>query len=227
MLENWNYKNIGIYGASGFGKEVLPLLRSHLGISNSNVNLYFIDDNFSGSKLSGIEVIDFNCFVTKDNAAVVIAIADSKIRELITKKVEAVGIEILSISASSHIQMDDVHIGCGSLICDNTMITSNVHIGKSFHMNIYSYIAHDCVVGDYVTFGPRVMCNGNVHIGEHAYIGTGAMIKQGTPAKPLIIGEGAIVGMGSVVTKSVPAYSVVFGNPAVVIKKIPTPSQSS
>ncbi len=36
---------------------------------------------------------------------------------------------------------------------------------------------------------------------DHAYIGTGAVIKQGTPDQPLVIGKGAVVGMGAVVTK--------------------------
>jgi acetyltransferase-like isoleucine patch superfamily enzyme len=41
----------------------------------------------------------------------------------------------------------------------------------------------------------------NIHIEDHAYIGTGAIIKQGTPDKPLVIGKGAVIGMGAVVTK--------------------------
>ena len=87
-------------------------------------------------------------------------------------------------------------------------------IGTHFHANIYSYVAHDCVIGDYVTFAPRVSCNGNVHIEDDVYIGTGAVIEQGTPDKPLVIGKGATIGMGAVVTKDVPPGAVVVGNPA-------------
>ena len=71
-------------------------------------------------------------------------------------------------------------IGEGSLLCPFTCLTSNIKIGKFFHANIYSYVAHDCIIGDYVTFAPGVKCNGNIHIEDHAYIGTGAVIKQGT-----------------------------------------------
>ncbi|MCU0189324.1 hypothetical protein N8H42_29090, partial [Citrobacter freundii] len=46
----------------------------------------------------------------------------------------------------------------------------------------------------------------------------GAIIKQGTPDKPLVIGKGAIVGMGAVVTKSVPAGVTVVGNPARILE---------
>jgi acetyltransferase-like isoleucine patch superfamily enzyme len=58
------------------------------------------------------------------------------------------------------------------------------------------------------------MCNGNVVVEDCAYIGAGAVIKQGRPGAPLIIGRGAVVGMGAVVTKSVPAGVTVVGNPA-------------
>lgn len=80
-------------------------------------------------------------------------------------------------------------------------------------------MAHDCVVGDFVTFTPRVCCNGYVHIEDHAYIGTGAVLKQGRPGQPLVIGRGAVVGMGAVVTKSVPPGATVVGNPARVMER--------
>ena len=97
--------------------------------------------------------------------------------------------------------------------------TSNIKIGKSFQANIYSYIAHDCIIGDYVTFAPAVRCNGNILIENHVYIGTGAIIKQGKPNRPLVIGEGAIIGAGAVVTQNVPAGMTVFGNPAIELTK--------
>jgi hypothetical protein len=70
------------------------------------------------------------------------------------------------------------------------------------------------VIGDFVTFAPGVKCNGYVHIEDHAYIGTGAILRQGKPGDPLVIGRGAVVGMGAVVTKNVPAGVTVVGNPA-------------
>lgn len=45
-------------------------------------------------------------------------------------------------------------------------------------------------------------------------IGDGAIIKQGTRDKPLVIGEGSTIGMGAVVTKDVEPYTTVFGNTA-------------
>jgi len=203
---------IGIYGASGFGRELLPLVREQY----PEAGLCFVDDGSENEELNDYKIYSYEDYLglSSENKAVVLAIADSRVREILVAKCSKDNIAVLSAKASNSIVLDAVEIGEGSVLCHFTQLTSNIKIGKQFHANIYSYIAHDCIIGDYVTFAPRVSCNGNIHIHDHAYIGTGAVIKQGTPDKPLIIGEGAIVGMGAVVTKDVPAGAIVVGNPA-------------
>jgi len=115
--------------------------------------------------------------------------------------------------------MDSVELAEGAVLCPFVTLTSNIRIGRHFQGNIYSYVAHDCVIGDFVTFAPGVMCNGNVVVEDNAYIGTGAVIKQGKPGQPLVIGNGAVVGMGAVVTKSVPRGVTVVGNPARLLER--------
>jgi hypothetical protein len=143
-----------------------------------------------------------------------VSIADSTERDRISKTCTSKGAKLISLISPQSIVYDYNEIDEGAILCSSTTITSNTKIGKCFHANIYSYVAHDCVIGDFVTFAPNVHCNGNVHIHNHAYIGTGAIIKQGNSSKPLIIGEGAVVGMGAVVTKDVPPFTTVIGNPA-------------
>lgn len=207
---------IGIYGASGFGKEVFPLVREYISKENIEAEVCFIDDNDEIDFLSGIKVIPYKAFLEADFSSkqAVVAIANSKVREILVNQLAEDGIKQLNISSQNNVLMDDIEMDEGSLLCPFVTLTSNIKIGKAFHANIYSYVAHDCVIGDFVTFAPRVMCNGNVHIEDHAYIGTGAIIKQGSERKPLIIGKGAVVGMGAVVTKNVAAGEVVIGNPA-------------
>lgn len=208
----------GIYGASGFGKEVLPLLRDNL---KENIKIYFIDDGSELTFLNGCDVLKFKDFldIECDERLVTIAIADSKIREKLTIKCIDNNVKIIDVKAKHIVILDEVEIDEGSIICDFVTLTSNIKIGKSFHANIYSYVAHDCVIGNYVTFAPAVKCNGNVHIEDHVYIGTGVIIKQGKPNKPLKIGKGAIIGAGAVVTKSIPSGITVFGNPAIELTK--------
>ena len=86
------------------------------------------------------------------------------------------GISMLTIKAKNVVILDDVSIGQGAVLCAFTTLTSNIKIGKSFHANLYSYVAHDCLIGDFVTFAPGVKCNGNVIIEDFAYIGTGAIM---------------------------------------------------
>ena len=211
---------IGIYGASGFGKEVMPLVRQHYSQLNQD-NIVFIDDSGRLKQLDGYKVLSYQQFMQHPatQKAVTIAIADSQVREKLNAKLVQDNIEIINVIANNALQYDNITMGKGSIICGFVHLTSNIKIGKGFHANIYSYIAHDCVIGDFVTFAPRVSCNGNVHIEDHAYIGTGAVLRQGTPDKPLIIGKGAIVGMGAVVTKDVPAGVTVVGNPARILNK--------
>ena len=213
-------KLIGVYGASGFGKEVMPLVRAQFTELNKE-HFVFIDDGQANTDLNGYKVLSYTDFIngSKADKCVTIAIANSQVREKLVARLDQDSIQHLEIQASNTVILDEVEMGEGSLLCPFTCITSNIKIGKFFHANIYSYVAHDCIIGDYVTFAPGVKCNGNIHIEDHAYIGTGAVIKQGTPDKPLVIGRGAVIGMGAVVTKSVPAGVTVIGNPARILEK--------
>lgn len=201
---------IAVYGASGFGREVMPLVRMQY--ADDGVEFVFVDD----ADTDMADVLSFDAFLLRPQPQkqVVIAIANSQIREKLAARCAEANVEIVDVKAANVITLDDVEIGEGSILCGFSHVTSNVRIGRHFHANIYSYVAHDCVIGDYVTFAPGVKCNGNVHIDDHAYIGTGAILKQGTPAKPLRIGRGAVVGMGAVVTKDVAPGDIVIGNPA-------------
>ncbi|MEZ8802820.1 acetyltransferase [Vibrio splendidus] len=213
-----NENVIAVYGASGFGKEVIPLVKS---VYSSDYDLVFIDDNFDGLNLNDYKVFKYEEFINTNHCKkyAVIAIADANVRKALADKLTSDGIEHLDIHSKNSVLLDSNKIGKGSILCPFTTITSNVQIGDFFHANLYSYVAHDCVIGDYVTFAPSVKCNGNVVVEDFAYIGTGAVIKQGTPKRPIVIGEGAVVGMGAVVTKSVKAGDIVFGNPAKSLKR--------
>jgi sugar O-acyltransferase (sialic acid O-acetyltransferase NeuD family) len=206
----------GVVGAGGFGREVIPLVKKMIDNSGKESELVFIDDNDSLDKVNGYNVMSLKDFLDSDFEEKLfnIAIGDSQIRERISTEMTAKGAKAFTIAHDNVVILDNTRIGEGAILCPFVTITSNAKIGKFFHANIYSYVAHDCIIGDYVTFAPSVKCNGSVIVEDHAYIGTGVVIKQGTPKRPVIIGKGAIVGMGAVVTKSVPPGATVFGNPA-------------
>lgn len=214
-------KRVAIFGASGCGRGVMPLARQQLDIVNEKCQLVFVDDSPKFSTLNGHQVLNYDKWINLPGTTrqVSIAIANSRVRERVAQRCEVDGISFFEIRASNVLQFDDVTIAEGAILCPFVTLTSNIRIGKHFHCNLYSYVEHDCVIGNFVTFAPGVKCNGNVHIEDHVYVGAGAIIKQGLPENPLIIGKGSVIGMGAVVTKSVPPGVTVIGNPARSISK--------
>lgn len=206
-----------VYGASGYGKECMPLAQQQYG---PNENYVYIDDKLAGHVIHSIPVLSYNDFLLlPEGKHCVIAIANSTARESLYKKLLHDGISLFSIQSIQSSLYSEADIGFGYILNPFSCITANIKIGQCFHANVHCYIAHDCVIGDYVTVAPGAVICGNVHIGDHAYIGASAVIKQGTPDKPLVIGKGAVVGMGAVVTKSVPPGQTVVGNPARPIER--------
>ncbi len=205
----------GIYGMGGCGRGIMPLAREQLA-SQPDAQLVFIDDAPTKPVVNGHEVWWLEQFVAApaSQRAVAVAIASSRARQSVAERCRAAGIAFFQVRAANAIEMDDVTIGEGALISPFVTFTSNIRIGDHFHANLYSYVEHDCVIGDYVTFAPGVRCNGNVHIADHAYLGAGAVIRQGKPGQPLRIGAGSVIGMGAVVTHDVADGATVIGSPA-------------
>lgn len=213
-------KRFAIFGASGFGREVLPVLRQQLQQKESQPwELVFVDDNPPAPLLNGHRVQTYDQWLAEPAASryISLAIANSTVREKLVARCVADGVAFFEVKATTVVVMDEVQMGPGAILCPFVILTSNIRIGQQFHANIYSYVAHDCVIGDFVTFAPSVHCNGNVVVEDHAYIGTGAILRQGKPCEPLVIGHGAVIGMGAVVTKNVAPGTTVVGNPARVM----------
>lgn len=209
-------KQVAIFGASGCGRGVMPLARRQWAASGQPYQLVFVDDHPPAAECNGHRVLTYAEWLSQPATSrhINIAIANGEVRQKLVERCMADGVLFFEVRASNVVQLDEVDLGEGAILCPFVTLTSNIRIGKHFHANLYSYVEHDCVIGDYVTFAPGVKCNGNVEVQDHAYIGAGAVIKQGCPGRPLVIGRGAVVGMGAVVTKDVPSGATVAGNPA-------------
>lgn len=212
-------KLFGIFGAGGCGRGVMPVACEQY--AQEDIELVFVDDKLAGSQCNGHLVIDFNTFTKFEGVdkRIAVAISDSKVRSQVVARCKDADLPFFQIRASQSVLMNYSNIGEGALISPFVTITSNVVIGHYFHANLYAYIEHDCIVGDFVTFAPAAKCNGNVHIGDGVYVGSGAVIKNGNSDRPLVIGAGAIIGMGAVVVKDVAPGVTVVGNPARAIKR--------
>ena len=210
-----------IVGAGGFGREVMPVAFEMLAArETARFELVFVDDRPMAAPVNGHRVMTADEFLAGGHEKhFSVAIADAGVRERLVSRFVDGGAQPFAIAASNSVRLSASEIGEGAILCPYTTVTSNVRIGRYFQLNPYSYVAHDCRIGDFVTFAPAAHCNGRVVIEDYAYIGSAAVIKQGTEDKPMVIGKGAIVGMGAVVTKSVAPYTTVVGNPAAPLER--------
>lgn len=73
-----------------------------------------------------------------------------------------------------------------------------------------SHVAHDCRIGDHVVFSNVASIAGHVEVGAWVQLGGLCAIHQFCK-----IGEHAFVGGGAIVSRDVPPYVMITGNPAV------------
>ena len=212
---------LGLYGAGGFGREVaalLPTIISKLfpNLLSKDFLIIFIDDNPDVSKVNDKKVVSKNDFLKLPDHELYfcVTIADCKTRKLVVKTMENTNVKPLSLIFNDTIILDESNIGVGTIIMPGSKISTSVTIGDHVQVNFNSYIAHDCVIEDFVTISPSVTCCGNTVISECAFIGAASVIKQGTPDKPRRIGQNSRLGIGSNLLVDLPDNQTYVGNPA-------------
>ncbi|MGB4985182.1 MAG: acetyltransferase [Erysipelotrichaceae bacterium] len=207
-------EKIYIVGASGFGREVAWLIEQ-LGTYNI---AGFVDDNekIQNSFINGLQVVGKIEYLIniKTMCNVVIAIANPNIRQRIAEKLqENTCLRFPNIIAKNANMSKYVELGVGNVICDNTIITTNVKIGSFNHLNLSCTIGHDAVLADYITVYPSVNISGAVSIDNYSELGTGSKIIQG-----INITNSVIIGAGSVVIRDLQDSGTYVGIPVKRIK---------
>ncbi len=206
-----------IYGAGGFAREVAWLAEE----AGYEV-LCFVDDDLKnqGKTLNGIPIASLEEAAKKAQIAkMVIAVGNPQVREHLAQKAEAMGLFFGTIIHPNVRMSKWVEIGEGTIITAGNILTTNIRIGKHVHINLDCTVGHDALLDDFTTLAPGVHVSGWVYLGKRVYIGTGAVIINGTSQQPLTIGNDVVVGAGAVVTKPVPAGLTVVGVPAKPLRK--------
>ena len=103
----------------------------------------------------------------------------------------------------------DVTLSPGTVVFAQSTVTTNISLGVHVHVGRGAAVGHDSVIHDFASIMPLASISGSVEVGERAFVGTGAAVRQG-----LHLGADSTVGMGAVVLNDVPQGATVFGNPA-------------
>ena len=136
---------LGIYGAGGFAREVMPFARNCQAIlarssldSLPSRQIYFVETHPQKTEINGTPLISEEEFFSLqcDERLFNVAIADSKVRERIANECISKGARSVLLSSPQSTIYDENEIGEGAILCANSMITSNAKIGRFFHSNI-------------------------------------------------------------------------------------------
>jgi len=205
---------IVIVGYGGFGREVYWLARD----CGREVR-GFLDDVANLGDYDRYRVLgDLRSAVDHQDADFVVAIGNPRVRKAVVSKLDATpGIRFATlIHPSVLMDFSSVTIGEGSLICAGCVGTVDFSVGKHVIINLKCTIAHDDVIGNFVTVAPLVAISGNVTLKNGVEIGTGAAIRQG-----VLMEEGSMLGMGSTLTSNTDPNTIFLGSPAKAFKPLP------
>jgi len=206
-----NKKNLYIIGAGDFGREMESLLEMIPRNRRDWEIAGYLDDNLDALKglSSDYEIlnrIDEHPFSEDD--LVVLTVVKPKVKEEIYNRLKN-KVKFYTYVFPNVVVFKYSHIGEGSIIVSNCVISNNVSLGKCVIINQGSQIGHDTSIGDFSSLMSSVDLGGRCQIGQRVYCGTGVVIIPGRK-----IGDDARIGAGSVVIQNIKDNSSVFGNPA-------------
>jgi sugar O-acyltransferase (sialic acid O-acetyltransferase NeuD family) len=190
---------LALYGYGGHAKEVAGQIGKEI--------TFFVDDEYVNQFTQPISSFDPNEYL------MMVAIGDSKSRYDIVQRLPKETKFFTFIHPTVLILDDNIEIGEGSFIGANSILTTNIKIGKHALLNRGNHIGHDTTIGDYFSAMPGAMVSGNVRIFDTVYLGTNSSIKEKTS-----IHSFTTIGLNSGVIKSIEEPGVYGGTPAKKIK---------
>lgn len=208
-------KNIAIYGAGGFGKEVATVL-GKINEQNPIWNLIgFYDDGVSpetqisryGKVLGGAEALN----EVNEPLSVVFAIGRPQILKLVLSKINNQYIDYPNI-IHPEVYFADIRtftIGKGNVIVRGCSFSCDVVVGDFNQFNSISALAHDVKVGSFNVFMPLTRVSGGVSIGNSNLFGINAIILQ-----MINVGSKKRLAPNSVLMTKPRREGLYMGNPA-------------
>ena len=214
-------KDIAIYGAGGFGREVACLIK----IINKSLEeprwkfIGFFDDGVEkGANVSHFgkclgNIDDLNNWDTSIDICMAIGVGatvEKIVRKVINQQVEFPNVIHPSFTITDQ---ETCGMGQGNIIQGGCCFTTNVTIGDFNVLNGSVVCGHDVKMGSYNSFMPGVRISGEVQIGNNNYFGVGSIVLQ-----QLKIGNNVKLAAGSVLMTKPKEASLYIGVPAKIMK---------
>lgn len=212
-------KDIMIYGAGGYGREVACILKRINQKSQEWNFCGFIDDGLSkgeineyGEVLGGIDYVNS----IEQDTALVIPIGNPKTICSIVSKISNSHIYYPNIIDPEVFFLDEgsVLMGKGNVFSPRTLISCNVKIGDFNLFNMNDGIGHDVTIGSFNAFMPNVNISGGVIIGDRNLFGVKSTILQ-----YLTMGSDNQVGAHSLIARKAKDNFTYVGVPAIPVSK--------
>lgn len=209
-------KDIAIYGAGGFGREVACLINRINEVEPTWNLVGFFDDDASlkgkqishfGLCLGGID--ELNSWTTE--IAIAMAIGSSVVVKKVYDKITNEKIIFPNLIHPNFVISDpeSFKIGKGNIIQGGCSVTVDVTIGDFNVLNGAICMGHDDKIGSFNTFMSAVRVSGEVKVGDFNFFGVGSIILQ-----QIRIGNNIRLGAGSVLMTKPKDGFLYMGNPA-------------
>lgn len=195
-----------LVGASGLAREVIAAgMTGVVGVLDDNPAL-------RGTEVGGIPVVGALSDVPARDEQLLVCVGPSSSRRSIVDRFTELGVTedryAVFVARSARIGRSST-VGVGSILLDGVAVTADARVGRHVVVMPNAIITHDDALEDCATLAAGVALGGSVRVGEAAYIGMNASVRQG-----ISIGAHATVGMGAVVLEDVPPHQTWAGVPA-------------
>lgn len=207
-------KDIVIYGAGGYGREIACLINRINALKPEWNLLGFLDDGVPiGTKTEYGEVLGGLDFINDypNEISVVIAIGTPSIiqklvAEIINPKVDFPNLIDPNVE---FLDINNVRMGKGNIICARCVVSCNVDIADFNLFNIGVGIGHDASFGSYNVLMPNVNISGGVETGNCNLFGVKSTVLQ-----YLKVGNNVKIGANSLLMRKAKDDGLYFGTPA-------------
>lgn len=214
---NKQMKDIAIFGAGGFGREMASLLkRINRDKPTWNFIGFFDDDavnkpigyeNEYGKILGSSK--ELNNYSTP--LSLILAIGNPTALKVVYEKISNSLIDFPNIVApeASILDIENFSMGKGNILCSFSSMSCNVRLGNFNVFNNRVSLGHDVKVGDFNTFMTASRISGDTQIGMQNFFGVSAVVLPG-----IKVGTKTTVGANSVLIRNAKDNTLYIGNPA-------------